>query len=62
MKNPIYNTSAYTLDEILEMLVNAESEVFELASDNPDNAELDNARIAARTAMESFARAIGRIK
>lgn len=45
--------------EILNMLADAECEIFHLSSDNPEDVQLKEAHKAARAALESFAKAIG---
>jgi phosphoribosyl 1,2-cyclic phosphodiesterase len=62
LPQPIDNASELTLDEIFDMIADAECEVFHLSTDNPDNEELDRARVAMRTALEAFARATGKMK
>ena len=58
----IHNTSELSLDEIFDMIADTECEVFHLSTDNPQNEELDRARMAMRTALEAFARATGKMK
>ena len=58
----IDNASELSLNEIFDMIANAECEVFHLSTDNPQNEELDRARVAMRTALEAFARATGKMK
>lgn len=62
LPHPIDNASELTLDEIFDMIANAECEVFHLSTDNPYNEQLDIARVAMRTALEAFARATGKMK
>ena len=48
-----------TNNEIFEMLANAESELFYKSNADRDNAELKAAHIAAKQALEQFAKATG---
>ena len=48
-------------ETILDLLADAEAELFHASTDNPENQHLRNAASAARQALEEFARAIGKI-
>lgn len=45
--------------ELLELLADAESELFHLATDNPENDGLRAAHNAAKEALETYAKAAG---
>lgn len=48
-------------ETILGLLADAEMELFHASTDNPENQHIHNAYIAARQALEEFARAIGKL-
>lgn len=49
-----------TPDEVLAVVADAECELYHLSTDNPDREDLRQAAAAARLALETYARAIGR--
>ena len=57
----IDNSSNLTLDQIFDMIADVECELFHLGADNPDNDDLKAAKDSARSALVSFAKAIGKI-
>lgn len=48
-----------SINEIFDMLADAECELYHKATDNPENEELKAAHAAARQALEAFAKATG---